>query len=219
MRPWAVWVMALGVSAGPLRAQSVAERLCLDKLHVTALGVAVGAVYPAQVVPTTSYAVQADYGELAPHWRILFTAGYWGSRFTDEAVNGFVEQLRQSITDPAQDDTIHADQVSVSDIALDIDARYTPVRHTFLTPYASVGIGAHIVNAESALIQGTFVEGALDNIGTGLSTALGMDIRPSHRFTLGVQARYTLLANVRFATLQTSATYHFGLAPPPSAAK
>jgi hypothetical protein len=158
--------------------------------------------------------VQADYGEIAPHWRIFVTASYWGSRFTDEAVNGFIEQLHESIVDPAQDDTIAIGPVSVSDIALDVDGRYTPLRHAFISPYVSIGLGAHVVNAESAFIQGTFVEGALDNIGTGLSGAVGVNLVPSSRLSFGIQARYTLLANVRFGTLRASGSYHFALVPP-----
>jgi hypothetical protein len=207
----------LGPGARQAAAQgSLAERLGLDKLHLTALGVAAGPVRPARVEPTVSYALQADYGEIAQHWRIFFIASYWGSRFTDEAVNGFVAQLRKSIVDPAQDDTIRAGQVRVSDISLDLDARYLPLDHAFVSPYVSIGLGAHVVNAESPLIQGTFVESALDNIGTGISAGVGLDLARTHRVSVGVQARYTLLANVRFGSLRASGSYHFALAPPPS---
>lgn len=205
----------LGLSARPALAQgSLAERLGLDKLRLSALGVASGPVQPARVVATTSYSIEADYGEIAPHWHVYFSASYWESRYTNETVDGFVRQLRASIIDPSHDDTIRPGPVSVSDIGLDADIRYVPLRHTFLSPYASAGLGAHIVNAESKLIQGTFVEGALDNVGTAVSTMVGLDIVPTRRLSLGVQARYTLLANVRFGTLRATATYHFALGPP-----
>ena len=38
----------------------------LDKLEITSLGVAVGRILPSQVEPTNLYAVQADYGDIAP---------------------------------------------------------------------------------------------------------------------------------------------------------
>jgi hypothetical protein len=57
------------------------------------------------------------------------------------------------------------------------------------------------------LIANTFVESALDNIGTGISGAAGIDIAPPGPVQIGVQARYTLLSNVRFGTVRATASY------------
>src|SRR5689334_8178933 len=63
-----ILAVVLGV-AGRLEAQenqSWAERLGIDKLKFTALGVQLGRVAPYGIEPTTSYSLQADYGEIAP---------------------------------------------------------------------------------------------------------------------------------------------------------
>ncbi|MBX6332164.1 MAG: outer membrane beta-barrel protein [Gemmatimonadaceae bacterium] len=191
---------------------SLFERLGLDRLHLSAIGIAYGRVAPRNVEATSAYGIQADYGEIARHWHVMFEVGYWGSNFTDETVQRFITQLRQSIRDPAGDDTILVDKVRVSDIALEATVRWIPSSPSVvLRPYLGGGIGAHIVSAESKLIANTFVESALDQIGAGLTGLAGVDVTPTPRVSVGLEARYTLLANVRYGVLRATATYHFSL--------
>ena len=82
------------------RAQGLFERLNLDKLKLTAMGGSYGAIRPSQMEATQAYSLHADYGEIAPRWRVVFTATYWGSRYTDDAVRGFADSLARSVDDP-----------------------------------------------------------------------------------------------------------------------
>ncbi|HEX6534077.1 MAG TPA: outer membrane beta-barrel protein [Gemmatimonadaceae bacterium] len=190
--------------------QSTFDKLGLDKLTLTGVGIAYGPVAPKNVVATQSYGLRADYGEIVPHWHILFGVSYWTSRFDASAVQQFVDQLRESIVDPAGDDTIVPDRVRVSDIALEADARWEPLgRSVVIQPFVGFGIGAHIVNAESKLINGTFVESALDNIATGLTGTVGVEVAAWPALGIGVEARYTLLSNVRFGAIRGTVSYHF----------
>src|SRR5438105_4410086 len=80
----ALALLGASAAARPLVAQaegSWIERLGVDKLRFTALGAQVGRVNPHGIEPASAYALQVDYGELAPGWRIVFNATYWGSRF------------------------------------------------------------------------------------------------------------------------------------------
>jgi opacity protein-like surface antigen len=205
-------LLLLGVVASAARAQEgLFERLGLDRLRLTSIGVGYGPATPAKVEPTHSFALQVDYGEIARHVHVVFGASYWESSFTDEVVNEFVRQLEGSIVDPAGDDTVHAGRVRVSAVSLEMEARYYPGRpNAALKPYVSLGLGAHAINAESKLINDTFVESALDNISTGVTGVAGLDIAPARRISFGVQARYTLMSTVRFGTLRALANYHFG---------
>lgn len=210
-RAWAQGGGASGGGGGGGSGGSLADRLNLDRLHLTAIGLAYGSVAPSQVVQTSSYGIEADYGEIAPHWHVVFSASYWGSRFTDAAVARFVSQLRNSIVDPTGDDTIVASPVHISDITLEADGRWSPAApRSFFAPYIGGGIGANIVNAESKMIDHTFVESALDNIATGLTALTGFDLRLARALSIGVEARYTLLSTVRFGTLRATVSYHFG---------
>ena len=189
---------------------SLFERLNLDRLKLTALGVSVGRVTPSQVNPTQSYSIHADYGEIVPDWRMFFTATYWGSHFSDKTMRTFGDSLRKVITDPSGDDTLNLGRVSMSDIALTAETRYFPSRFAVgpLRPYLGFGIGAHVLNAEGPSISGTFAERALDNITTGIAGIGGVNILLFQRLSLGVQGRFDLLSGSRFASVRGVGTYH-----------
>jgi opacity protein-like surface antigen len=199
---------ALLAAAAPANAQNVFQRLDLDKLRLEGIGVVAGPVSPSTIVSTKSYGVQADYGEITPHLRVGFSGSFWSSHFDDKTVDRFITQLEQSLSNPQ--DSIKFDRVEISTISLEADLRYTPTAsHAAVQPYVGGGIGLHIVNAESKLIQNTFVESALDNIGAGISAIAGVAILPTHRLSVGVEARYTVLGTIRFGTVRAGAMFHF----------
>ena len=201
-------VICLAVPAAA-RAQSVFERLNLDRLRLTALGVSAGPVVISKIEPTQSYAAQADYGALSEHWRVVFTVGYWGSDFRREVVDRLEERLLEEIDDPSGDDTLSIGRIRVSDISLEAEARWLPAPRRALRPYIGGAFGAHVINAENRFIQDTFVESALDNIAAGVTGVAGVDTQPVRGFSLGVQGRLSLLSNTRFLTLRAGGSYFF----------
>jgi opacity protein-like surface antigen len=200
----------------PARAQSLFERLNLDRLRLTALGLTAGPVRPSRAEDAESFGVFADYGYIARSWRVVFSANYWGSRFRDDFVDTFEQRLREQVIDPSRDDTLELGEIDVSDIALEVEMRYTPRPNAFLRPYAGGGLGAHIINAESPFINDTFVESALDNISAGFAAFAGVDTAPAGRISFGVQARLNLLSNLRYWSGRGVVTYFFGNQPPSS---
>ena len=212
IRVLAVLLLALVVAGHRLQAQenqSWAERLGIDKLKFTALGVQVGRVAPYGIEPTTSYSVQADYGEIVPNWRIVFNATYWGSQFTDKSVQTFADSLRNAISDPTGDAEVILGDITVSDIVLGADARRTYQPSWWLRPYLGAGIATHIVNADGRLIDGTFVERATDVIAVGVAGTVGVNARVLRHIALDAQARYDFLSLARFASLRVGASYYF----------
>jgi hypothetical protein len=210
----AIAVVALAPSTGG--AQSLFERLTLDRLRLTALGAAAGPVRPSRVEETEVYSVFADYGLIASSWRVVFSVTYWGSHFREEVVRELEDRLRSRVIDPSGDDTLDLGRIDVSDIALEVDLRYTPRPAAALRPYAGGGLGAHIINAESPFIADTFVESALDNISGGFAAFIGIDTAPVGRLSLGLHARVNLLSNVRFWSARALVTYFFGAQTPSS---
>ena len=210
--------VVLGVTMLPatvLAQGSLFERLNLDRLQFAGIGVAVGGVAPSQVQATRLYALHADYGEIVPRWRVVFTAAYWGSQYKEEVMRTFADSLRRIIIDPSGDDTLDVGRINVSDIALGVEMRWTPAQQTFLRPYLGGGLATHVINAEGAAINGTFVERALDYITVGLAGAGGIELNIHQHFSLGAQARYDFLSGVRFPSIRASATYFFELLPRP----
>jgi hypothetical protein len=207
-----VALVALVAGAQRLEAQedqSWAERLGIDKLKFTALGVQVGRVAPHGIEPTTSYSLQADYGEIVPNWRIVFNATYWGSQFTDKSVKAYADSLRNAIYDPTGDAEVILGDITVSDIVLGADARRTYQPSWWLRPYVGAGIATHIVNADGRLIDGTFVERATDVIAVGVAGTVGLNARVLRHIALDAQARYDFLSLARFASLRVGASYYF----------
>jgi hypothetical protein len=87
-------MVLVALTPGAAEAQSLFERLNLDRLRLTALGATAGPVRPSRAENAQSFGVYADYGYIARSWRIVFSANYWGSRFRDEFVDTFEQRLR-----------------------------------------------------------------------------------------------------------------------------
>lgn len=213
-------MLLLAMLAGEVAAQEeegLFEKLGLDRLRLTSIGLGYGPATPAKVEATHSFALQVDYGEIAPQWHVVFVAGYWESSFDDETVEEFVRQIEASIDDPSGEATLQPARVRVSAVSLELEGRYFPFRRpAAFQPYVGLGIGAHAINAESRLINDTFVESALDNISTGFTGVAGVQIAPSRRLSFGVQGRYTLLSTLRYGTLRALVSYHFARAQRPA---
>jgi hypothetical protein len=210
---------AIFCAAGrPLLAQGdLFERLNLDKLQLTSLGVSAGKVFPSQVVPTTIYALAADYGEIAPAWHVIFGASYWESQFRGEFVQAFADTVSRSIDSVAA--RVRPSRILLYDITLSVEGRYIPVHSNDLKPFLGFGIAAHAINAEGRLINGTFAERALDNIAVGLFATAGVSVKVLKHFGVDLAARGDLLSSFRSTQLRAGATYYFGhvrgMQPPP----
>lgn len=190
---------------------TILQRFNLDKLRLTALGLSVGAVKPTQVRATQSYSLHADYGRIAAHWRVVFSATYWGSRYSAKTIKTFEDTLRKVIRDSTNDYELALGRVDVSDIALATELRWEPTRWSrgWMHPYLGGGIGTHVVNAEGRAISGTFVERALDNITAGVLGTAGVDAVILKQLSVGMQARYDLLSGARFGSVRLVGTYIF----------
>lgn len=207
--------VAFSIAASPAGAQDrpgLFERLNLDKLKLTAFGTSMGPVAPTSIVPTVSVSLHADYGEIAPKWHVVFSATYWGSRYRDEVVDRLASKLRERIVDTTQTARFALGRVSVSDIAVGGDLRWSP-RTSGLRPYIGGGALAHVVNAEGKAIQGTLIENALDNIALGFGAVTGVDMTFARHLGIGLQGRFDLTSGVRYGSLRAVGTYYFDTAP------
>lgn len=188
------------------------ERLNLDELRLTAFGGSFGPVAPTNTEPTVAYSLHADYGEISRNWRVVFTATYWGTRYTRETIARLEAKLRESIVDTTVSARFALGRIRISDIAVGGDLRWTPSARA-ARPYLGGGLLAHVVNAEGKAIQGTFIENALDNIALGFAAVSGVDVTLARHLGIGVQARYDLTSGVRYGTLRATGTYYFDTAP------
>ncbi|MHB1223167.1 MAG: hypothetical protein ACYC2G_03840 [Gemmatimonadaceae bacterium] len=196
------------------RAGSLMERLGVDRLRLSTIGASGGVVKPAQIEPASLVSVSADYGQVVPGWRVVFSVTYWKSRYTDATVQRLADSLQGVIVDPTGDATVDIGRVRVSMVAVSSEARWSPRQGRRLVyrrvrPYVGGALGLYAVDAEGRGISGTFVESALDNIAAGVAGLAGGDILLFPNFTVGMQARYDLLSGARFGSLRVGGNYVF----------
>jgi hypothetical protein len=196
----------------PLAARPAASQgsggIDLDKLQITSLGLAYGRILPSQVVPTSLVAIQADYGNLSPEWRLVFSASFWQSHFRDDVVQGFVDTLQKSLSSPSAH--VIPSRISLYDASFGADVRYTPVYPGEIKPFVGFGFAAHVINAEGPLINGTFVERALDDIAAGLYVTGGISVKLTRHLGIEGAARGDLLSGFRSTQIRAGAAYYFG---------
>ncbi len=208
-RRLALGLLFVFVCATRARAQvEIIDKIGLDRLQITSLGVAYGAIFPSQVEATRVYAVQADYGNLSPTWRVVFGGSYWSSRFRTNVIQSFADSLQKSLANPS--DHILPSPVHVYDVTFSGDFRFTPNYSGELKPFFGVGLAAHVINAEGALINGTFIERALDDIAAGFYVTGGVSVHLLPQFGLEGAARADLLSGFRSTQIRGGATYYFG---------
>ncbi len=206
----AITTPARAQSSDTTRAGGLLDRLGIDRLRLSTIGATGGVVMPAQIEPTSLVSLNADYGEVVPGWRIVFSASYWNSRYTDATVQRFADSLRALVVDPTGNAEIDIGKVRVSMVAIGGEARWSPRRgRTRIRPYVGGALGLYALNAEGKGISGTFVESALDNIATGMAALAGGEVLLLPNFRVGMQARYDLLSGARFGSLRAGASYVF----------
>ena len=202
--------MTAAVPSAVSAQESLIQRLGLDKLQINSLGLSAGRVLPSQIDPTMIYAFSADYGEIAPSLRVMFTTSYWSSKYRDAVVRAFVDSLNKQLVDPTGDARVRESRITVYDVTLGADVRYVPTYSGELKPFLGFGLAAHVINAEGKLIQGTFVERSLDDIAAGMYLTAGVSFRLVQHLGVEGTVRADLLSGFRSTQARAGATYFFG---------
>jgi len=207
-RRWLVFaVVSAVVCAAPALAQP--GSIGLDRLQIQSLGLSAGWVNPSQVLPTNLYALQAEYGPVAPGWRASFGVSFWDSRFHDSVIQAFVDTLQRSVNPPTA--RVEPSRITVYDVTFDLGLRYTPTTVSgTVRPFLGFGAAAHVINAEGKLINGTFVERSLDEIAGGLFVNAGVTLRLIRHFGLEGSVRGDMLSAFRSIQARVGGNYYFG---------
>ena len=206
--------LALGAVAWlawPARAiaQPGFDSIALDRLQIQSLGLSAGWVDPSQLLPTQLYALQAEYGPVAPGWRASFGVSFWDSRFRDGVVQTFVDSLQKSVSQPTAQ--VLPSLIHVYDVTFSLGLHYTPpTMNGDVRPYFGFGAAAHVINAEGKLINGTLVERSLDEIAAGLFVNAGVTIRIIRHFGLEGSVRGDMLSAFRSTSARIGGNYYFG---------
>lgn len=205
----AAGVGILSVSTSAAAQPSILRRLNFDRLQLAALGASAGAIQISQVNRTTIYAIGADYGEIAPEWRVVFGVSFWDSRYSDVAVQTFVDSLNSYIGGSSAT-PVQPSPVSLYDVTFSMEFRWMPTYSGEIKPFLGVGLAGHVIDAEGKLINGTFVERALDNITAGVIASGGAQLRLLRHFGIEGIVRGDLLSGFRSLQVRAGGNYFFG---------
>jgi hypothetical protein len=199
-------MLAVLLSAHPairLSGQGVLNQFSYDNLRLSGIQFDAGLLGASDLKGTTVGGLRVDYGRIAPKVRLLLGLSYFRSEFAQEAINRFERRL-DSINPP---DTIKLGRITLSDLIADVDFQFIFPQGHGVTAYLGTGVSVHVRNGSGPVINGTFVEDALDVITAGLNGTMGFEVNlaPAWRFT--VDGRGMLSSGLRTASLRTGIMY------------
>jgi hypothetical protein len=202
-------VALLALCASLASAQSVVERLQLDRLQLVSLGAGGGSIAPSQVDRTEIFGLTADYGQISPAWRMQFRITYWESKFKQRVIDEFADTLQRALLDPSAT-SVRRTPISVYDVAFSLGARRLLVPAADASPFFTAGVAGHVINAEGDFIRGTFVERALDDIAVGIFGEAGARVKILRRLLVEGSIRGDLLSGFRSMQWMATGSYYFG---------
>jgi hypothetical protein len=183
-------VMAVAIAICTL---GVVDASAQANLALKGIGLKVGVVNPEQLSSTLGFSVIADLGTVHPKVALESYAGYWSQTQNDFGT-----------------------EFGVNDISFGGKAKYLfTTNNPTLTPYASAGLGLHIMNAHVDLPAGSFggFPGATvedTNVDLGLDLGGGLRIDRGSQFSFVGELAYSIVSDVNQFSFMLGAVYMFG---------
>ncbi len=194
--------------SGRLAAQGVLNQFSYDDLRLSGIQLDLGVLGASELTGATVGGVRVDYGRIAPRVRLLLGLSYFRSEFDTQARRRF-EQRLDSLVNPGTNDSIDVGRIRLGDLIGDVDFQYVLPQGRGISAYVGAGVSVHARNGSGAVINGTFVEDALDVITAGLNGTIGVEfnLAPAWRFT--VDGRAMLSSGLSTASVRTGIMYRF----------
>jgi len=210
-----VLCLALIGLAAPARSQAVLDRFTYDSLRFSGVQLDAGAFWSDRLEPALIAGFRIDWGFFAPRIRLLTGVSYVRADYQSDELKRFEDRLRQFVVDPSGDDTIRVGSVELASVVLDLDLQYlvvAPPRVPLLL-YAGAGLSVQFRNGRGPLIDGTFVEDALDVVVAGLNGTVGLEVPIFPELRLALEGRGVLASGLSGASARAGIMYRFGALP------
>lgn len=199
----AKWLITCLLFAAPAAAQTL-EDYDYEQLTFRGVSLQIGYASPDKVEPTVEYAVRVDLDYLGPYVRIVPGFAYWSSRFREEELARFAERLSAWGAQVTPDNLRPIDW---RNFAFTVDGQAVWETPVGVNPFVGLGAGLHVLDGKGPAIADTFVEDLLDTVTAGLAGSAGVDwVLPVGARLYG-EARYTLLSDVRYWSVQVGAGF------------
>lgn len=209
-----VLLAVLGL-AGPARSQAVLDQFAYDSLHFSGVQLDAGAFWSDRLDPALIGGFRIDWGFFAPRIRLLTGVSYARSDFSGDEIARFEDRVRQIVIDPSGDDTVRVGSVELAAVVLDFDLQYLVVAppQVPLLLYAGAGLSVQFRNGRGPLIDGTFVEDALDVVAAGLNGTVGLEVPVFPEVRLTLEGRGVLTSGLNGVSARAGLMYRFGAVP------
>lgn len=204
--------LALVALASPARSQAVLEAFTYDSLRFSGVQLDAGAFWSDRLDASLIGGFRIDWGFFAPRIRLLTGVSYTRSDFKDDEIGRFEDRVRQFVIDPSGDDTVQVGSVELAAVLLDFDLQYlviAPPRAPLLL-YAGAGLSVQFRNGRGPLIDGTFVEDALDVVAAGLNGTVGLEVPVFPEMRLTLEGRGVLTSGLSGVSVRAGLMYRFG---------
>lgn len=210
---WVLIVLAsLTLGARGVRAQTFLEQFSYDGLAFKGVGIEVGPVWSDRLTRELSLAVRVDYGLIAPRIRLLLGASYFKGELNESETAKFEQGIRRAISDPTGDVVVDVGQIAWTNFETNFDLQYLiPAGVDFLF-YGGVGIGVHVRNGSGDVIDGSFVEDALDTIVAGGTVSAGFEWAAVNNISFTMDLRGVATSELRLVSARTGLMFRFGQA-------
>ncbi len=208
---WAFVAMVVIFARAPreVEAQGFLESFSYDGLGLSGIGVEAGPVWSDRLTREFSGGFRIDYGLIAPKIRLLFGASYFrGDLNASESVK-FEEGIRRAISDPTGDAVVDVGDIRWSNLETNVDLQYLIAVASRSILYTGLGLGVHVRNGSGAVIEGSFVEDALDTIVAGLTASLGVEWAAFPQVSVVFDFRGGLTSELRLFSFRSGFMYRF----------
>jgi len=192
-----------------LSAQGVLSQFSYDNLRLSGLQADFGPLGSSELTGAVVGGIRVDYGQIAPHVRVLLGLSYFRSEFDNEARAGFEQRISALVNDPDSNFTVNVGRIFWSDLTGDVDLQYVIPQGPGITTYIGVGASVHLRNGSGSAINGTFVEDALDEISAGLNASIGVEFALSRTWRFTLDGRGVVSSGLSTVSLRSGFMYRF----------
>lgn len=183
-----LFASALSLASPPAAAQSFLDEFTSEGLRLSGVGLDFGGMWSDRLDPAFSGSLRVDAGYVAPRVRPLLSISLAKSRYADDEIATLEQRLTDVVVDPTGQARVVIDSITLTNVTLDLDVQYLFTAGRVL-PYAGLGVGVHIRDANGAAIAGTIVEDALQAIVAAVNATLGLEVQVSPKVRLTAEGR------------------------------
>ena len=192
----ALSLTALLLVAEPARGQAGVDLADYDyeNLEFRGIGVDVGRMWPSNLDMTTPIRLRVDLGYLGPGLRIVPSITWWASDVEEGEISAFEEQLEERNRLPRG--SVELGAIELSDFAVQVDAHFVWTTPIDLLVYLGAGAGLHMMNAQGADIDDTFIEDLFASVLPGMTALVGLEYSLVDRVRVYGEAHYTIVSDI-----------------------